>query len=313
MRALAVLMEAPETLAVRTISLHPLGEADVRVDVAWSGISTGTERLLWTGRMPPFPGMGYPLVPGYEAVGRIVETGPLARERLGEWVFVAGARCFRDAHGLFGAAAQTLIVPAARAMPVAESLGERGVLVALAATAYHMLAGAQPPELIIGHGVLGRLLARLTIACGAPAPVVWETNAERRGGADGCGYAVVSPDDDDRRDYRAIYDVSGDVGIIDTLIARLARGGELVLGGFYHAPVAFTFPPAFQREARLRVAAEWQPADLDATLALIASRALDLSGLVTDVRPVRDAHAAYDTAFNDPRCLKMAIDWRDAA
>jgi 3-hydroxyethyl bacteriochlorophyllide a dehydrogenase len=313
MKALAVLMEAPETLSVRTLSLHPLGDADVRVEVAWTGISTGTERLLWTGRMPPFPGMGYPLVPGYEAVGRIVETGPLARDRLGEWVFVGGARCYKDAHGLFGAAAQTLIVPAARALPVAESLGERGVLVALAATAYHMLAGAQPPELIIGHGVLGRLLARLTIACGAPAPVVWETNAGRRAGAEGRGYAVVSPDDDDRRDYRAIYDVSGDAGIIDTLIARLARGGELVLGGFYHAPVAFTFPPAFQREARLRIAAEWQPDDLDATLALIASRALDLTGLVTDVRPVRDAHAAYDTAFNDPRCLKMAIDWRDAA
>jgi 3-hydroxyethyl bacteriochlorophyllide a dehydrogenase len=306
-------MEAPEQLAVRSISLHPIGEADVRVDVAWSGISTGTERLLWTGRMPPFPGMGYPLVPGYEAVGRIVEAGPLATDRLGQWVFVAGARCFEDAHGLFGAAAQTLIVPAARALPVAESLGERGVLVALAATAYHMLAGGAPPELIIGHGVLGRLLARLTLACGAPAPVVWETNPDRRSGAEGRGYAVVSPDADDRRDYRTICDVSGDVGIIDTLIARLARGGELVLGGFYHAPVAFTFPPAFQREARLRVAAEWQPADLDATLALIASRALDLSGLVTDVRPVREARAAYDTAFNDPRCLKMAIDWRDAA
>ena len=34
------------------------------MDVEWSGISTGTERLLWSGRMPPFPGLGYPLVPG---------------------------------------------------------------------------------------------------------------------------------------------------------------------------------------------------------------------------------------------------------
>jgi bacteriochlorophyllide a dehydrogenase len=43
----------------------------VVVDVEWSGISTGTERLLFTGRMPPSPGMGYPLVPGYESVGRV--------------------------------------------------------------------------------------------------------------------------------------------------------------------------------------------------------------------------------------------------
>ena len=49
------------------------------MDIEWSGISTGTEKLLWSGRMPPFPGMGYPLVPGYESVGRIVA----GRRRLG--------------------------------------------------------------------------------------------------------------------------------------------------------------------------------------------------------------------------------------
>ena len=53
---------------------------DVVVDIEYSGISTGTERLLWTGRMPAFPGMGYPLVPGYESVGRVVGCG---RERQG--------------------------------------------------------------------------------------------------------------------------------------------------------------------------------------------------------------------------------------
>jgi bacteriochlorophyllide a dehydrogenase len=30
-----------------------------------------------------------------------------------------------------------------------------------------------------------------------------------------------------------------------------------VLAGFYTEPLAFAFPPAFMKEARLRVAAEW--------------------------------------------------------
>ena len=46
----------------------PAADDEIVVDVEFSGISTGTERLLWDGRMPPFPGMGYPLVPGYESV-----------------------------------------------------------------------------------------------------------------------------------------------------------------------------------------------------------------------------------------------------
>ena len=37
-----------------------------------------TEKLLWNGTMPHFPGMGYPLVPGYESVGRVIEAGPKA-------------------------------------------------------------------------------------------------------------------------------------------------------------------------------------------------------------------------------------------
>ena len=62
------------------------------VDIDFSGISTGTERLLWNGRMPMFPGMGYPLVPGYESVGRVVQAGPKAQHKVGSTVFVPGCR-----------------------------------------------------------------------------------------------------------------------------------------------------------------------------------------------------------------------------
>ena len=58
MDTLAVVFEQPNSLSLRRLGLNAPGEADVVVDVRWSGISTGTERLLWTGRMPPFPGLG---------------------------------------------------------------------------------------------------------------------------------------------------------------------------------------------------------------------------------------------------------------
>jgi 3-hydroxyethyl bacteriochlorophyllide a dehydrogenase len=291
--------------------LEPIGASDVLVEIHWSGVSTGTEKLLWTGDMPSFPGMGYPLVPGYESVGRIVEAGADARSRIGEWVFVPGANCYKDARGLFGGSARRVVIPAARALPVSESLGRDGVLFALAATALHALNGGEPPELIVGHGVLGRLLARLTVASGAPAPVVWDINRDRQDGAR--GYAVIHPEDDERCDYRAIYDVSGDASGLDGLIARLAHGGEIVLAGFYHQPLSFAFPQAFQREARLRIAAEWRPDDLAATRALIESDALALDGLITTVRPAADAVEAYPAAFDDPDCLKMVLDWSDCA
>jgi len=308
--ALAVVLERPEQLTLSRLNLSTPGEEDVTVDMEWSGISTGTERLLYTGRMPPFPGLGYPLVPGYESVGRVVEAGARAGHCIGERVFVPGARCFGEVRGLFGGAASTVVVPGARVTRINENLAEEGVLLALAATAYHALtlSNSHFPELIVGHGVLGRLIARLGLRLGFTAPVVWETNPNRRDGA--LGYTVLAPEDDPRRDYRVICDVSGDSAVLDTLIARLAPGGEIVLAGFYSEPLSFAFPAAFLREARIRVAAEWRPSDLVAVNALVDSGALDLSGLITHRHEATEASQAYRTAFSDPSCLKMILDWR---
>lgn len=310
---LAVVFEQPERLALKRLGLVPPGAEDVVVDVEWSGISTGTERLLWSGRMPPFPGLGYPLVPGYESVGRVARAGERTGLRVGERVFVPGARCFGDVRGLFGGAAAHLVVPGSRAVPIDERLEERGVLLALAATAYHAISapGGRRPDLIVGHGVLGRLLARLAALDVGAEPVVWEQNPERAGGAG--DYQVLNPDADPRRDYQSIYDVSGDPAILDSLIARLAAGGEIVLAGFYSQPLSFSFPPAFMREARIRVAAEWRESDLHAVKGMVESGRLSLDGLITHRREATDADAAYRTAFGDPACLKMVLDWRGLA
>lgn len=310
LEAMAVVLTRPEHIALSRVPIADPGDADVVVDVEWSGISTGTEKLLFTGRMPDFPGMGYPLVPGYEAVGRIAAAGPQSGATVGARVFVPGARCFGDLRGLFGASASRLVVPGARTVPIADDLGERGVLLALAATAYHTLRLPHAlPDLIVGHGVLGRLLARLALALGAPPTTVWETNPQRRHGAE--GYRVCDPADDDGK-YRTIYDVSGDGSILDRLIARLSHGGEIVLAGFY-STLSFAFPAAFMREARLRIAAEFQDGDVAAVNALLANGLLSLDGLITHRADPARADDAYRTAFGDPDCLKMILDWKGRA
>jgi 3-hydroxyethyl bacteriochlorophyllide a dehydrogenase len=297
----AVVLSRPERLAINRLELTPPGAADVIVDVAYSGISTGTERLLFEGRMPAFPGMGYPLVPGYESVGRIADG-----KRAGQMVFIPGATCFKGARGLFGATASRLVVPAAKAVPIDSTLGARGVLMALAATAQHVIAGGSVPDLIVGHGVVGRLLGRLAVAAGGE-PVVWETQPSRMGGA--TGYRVSHPTNDPRRDYKCICDASGDSTLLDSLIGRIAPGGEIVLAGFYSERLSFAFPMAFMREARFRVAAQWQPADLETVRIMTGDGTLSLDGLISHHSGVDDANAAYRTAFGDPACLKMILDW----
>lgn len=297
----AIVLEAPGQVGLRALGLVPPGETDLLIQVARSGVSAGTERLLYEGRMPAFPGMGYPLVPGYESVGTVIEGSP---EWAGRTVFVPGSNAFQGARGLFGGSAKYVVLPAARAVAVPDALADDGILLALAATAWHAVAGGAMPDLIVGHGVLGRLIARLAVANGA-APVVWETQAGRRGGAH--GYTVIDPAGDTAR-YATIVDASGDAALLDTLVMRLAPGGEIVLAGFYDR-LSFAFAPAFMREARLRIAAQFTPADLTAVTAMVVDGRLNLAGLVTHVADARDAATAYPKAFGDPACLKLVLDW----
>ena len=309
----AVLLKGPKDLDVDTLTLTAPGAEDLVIEIEHSGISSGTEKLNWSGEMPPFPGMGYPLVPGYEAVGEIVEAPRGSQFKVGERVFVPGANCYDGAFGLFGGAASRVVSAPDRVTRIDSGHGASGALLALAATARHAMAGLNKsvPDLIVGHGVLGRLLARLTIAAGAPAPMVWEIDESRRKGAQ--GYEVLSPEDDPRRDYTSVYDASGSVEVLNDLVGRLAKGGEIVLAGFYTTPISFAFPPAFMKEARFRVAAEWTHDDLAATRALVEGGQLSLDDLITHQARHENARAAYHQAFTDPDCLKMILNWKDVS
>lgn len=313
MHATAVILERPGAIALGDVVLNDPTDKDVVVDIELSGISTGTEKLLWSGRMPSFPGMGYPLVPGYESVGRVVEAGQRSGRRVGDRVFVPGAACYRDVRGLFGGAASRVVVPGRRVAVADETLGSEAVLLALAATAYHAVSPdtRRPPQLVVGHGVLGRLVARIAVATGVEDVTVWETDPARRAGAE--GYRVTCAEEDDRRDYSRICDVSGNATVLDTLVSRMSRRGEVVLAGFYEGRIDFAFAPAFMREASFRIAAEWRPSDLQGVRALLDEGRLSLDGLITHRSVPADVDGAYRSAFTDPGCLKMILDWRQAA
>jgi 3-hydroxyethyl bacteriochlorophyllide a dehydrogenase len=263
--------------------------------------------------MPPFPGLAYPLVPGYESVGRVVSSGDETQLEVGQQVFVPGSRGFTDVHGLFGGAARSLVVPAERLVLLPSEVESKGVLLALAATACHALRRIEDlgaPELIIGHGALGRLVARACMARYQVTPTVWDTSPERREGEH--SYLVLDPAEDDRRDYQRVCDVSGSSTIIDQAVKHLSKGATVLLAGFYAAPIEFDFPAAFMREIDIRISAEWQPDDMQTALELVSGGDLSLSGIITHDHPYDSAETAYQQAFSDPRCLKMVLDWRDA-
>ena len=310
----AVVMSEPGSLSIQPVDLKSPSKEDVVIKINYSGISTGTEKLFYNGKMPQFPGMGYPLVPGYESTGEVVQAPKDSNLKVGDMVFVPGADCYSGSvKSLFGGAARMIISAPNRLIKIDSTMGCNGALFALAATARHAIAGFgnKMPDVIVGHGVLGRLLARLVILAGEKPPIVWEKNILRHSGA--TDYEVVLPEYDERSDYDCIFDVSGDSEILDSLIGRVRKGGEVVLAGFYPERLGFGFAQAFLKEVSLRVSAEFTPEDVATTKLLIEDGSLSFDGLISDVYSAKNANEAYNIAFNNAECLKMVLDWRNAA
>ena len=140
MKTTAVVLKEPEHIALSVLDLTKPSQDDAIVDIAWSGVSTGTERLLWSGSDAAVPRHGLSAGSGLRGRRPRDESARHSPLRAGQMVFVPGARCYGDVRGLFGAASSRVVVPANKLVPIDEQLGEQGILLALAATAYHALS-----------------------------------------------------------------------------------------------------------------------------------------------------------------------------
>ncbi len=178
--ARALWITGPRRAALREEALPPPGPDQLLVRTLHSGISRGTERLVFEGRVPEseharmraplqagdFP---FPVKYGYCAVGR-VEAGPAAR--IGETVF-----CLAPHQDRF-------LAPAALCMPLPPGLPPaRAVLGANMETALNILWDAAPllgeRALVIGAGVVGLLVARLLARMPGVAVAVHDTDGAK--------------------------------------------------------------------------------------------------------------------------------------
>ena len=158
----ALWCEAKQKLSLRTELLCPVMDGEVHLEALWSGVSRGTERLVFQGKIPPSeqermqcPHHGgsfdFPVKYGYGFVGRIVDPkGP----NLGNIVFCLHPH---QTHA---------VVPAESVCQVPSAVPpRRAILAANMETALNVVwdsrLTAGDRVLVVGAGVVGMLIAWL--------------------------------------------------------------------------------------------------------------------------------------------------------
>lgn len=187
-RARAFWVTGPSQGEIREQALPPRGADQLRVHALYSGISRGTETLVFRGGVPasqqhvmrcPFQegAFPWPVKYGYSAVGR-VEQGP--SELHGRTVFALHPH-------------QTdFVLPIAAALPLPDGVpAGRAVLAANMETALNGVwdAGLGPGDrvCVLGGGVVGLLVAYLAARTIGASPLLVDPDASKAGAAAALG------------------------------------------------------------------------------------------------------------------------------
>lgn len=319
MQTHAIVIPEPNRIELREVELTEPGPDDLVVATAYTSISAGTERMLLAGRLP-HPMLSFPIVPGYETVGRVVAAGAgVPAGWLDRWVYVGGARCFTGVNPAWGGQSATLIADYRRVVPLAGVPPQQGVLLALAATALHGIDLLLPAEaattaarvLVLGQGPVGQIAARLARQRGAWVAVTdREPSRLERSAADVVAQAGAAPlTEQVGGPVQAIVEATGSMQALADALPLLADGGTVLLLGYYDE-LRLPYMPLFLKQARLLTAREWAPGDLQRCHDLIAAGALDVASLITHQLSVEQVSEAYHTALHDPACLKLVMEWQ---
>jgi 3-hydroxyethyl bacteriochlorophyllide a dehydrogenase len=311
--ARAIVFASTGKLEMRTVGLREAAPDEATIDTHFSSISAGTERLIFGGKLPGFPQLRFPLIPGYEAAGIVSAVGSdVTGIRVGDEVFAGGSMCYVDASGVFGGQSSRLIKKAAQLVRLDGIPLAHAPILALAATSLHGVRRlgdvAGKTVVVLGMGAIGALAARFLKAAGARV-ICADTRPERLDPALGEQFDLSTGTlDHFVRDADAVVEATGISRAIATCARVCKSGGKIVLLSYYDELVT-PYVDCFVKEVDLLVAREWSHPDLIAARDAIAAGTIDVRSLAEHVVPVDAYERAYRTAFEDPSVLKVILRW----
>jgi len=297
---------------IRELPTPQPAAGEVIVTTLFSGISSGTERLIYRGEFPEglalddtIDALGgefrYPFPYGYACVGEVKDWhGP---------VFA-----FRPHQDVFSARLDDLI-PLPAVDPVSATmfpLVETALQVTLDAG-----TGYRDRVIVLGAGVLGLLVALLLQRSGQRA-LCAEPQAWRRALATSLGVTAVAPEELAKEEVPLVIDASGNPGAPAMALNMLAHEGTLLVASWFGIkPVVLPLGGAFHRR-RLTIRSTQVstiPATLSARWTLQRRRTeaaellpeLPLAQLCTHVFPFSKAGEAFRAVDESKPGLMHAV------
>lgn len=325
----AAVYHGPRDIRVEEIPTPKAGPGDVVFQVKYCGVC-GTDVHIYNGEGGAFP-VPVPLVPGHEYSGVVAEVGAgVTRLKVGDRVSAdpndACGGCYFCKNGkphfcqhitsygttVNGGFAEYLRIPARQVYKIADDLGfMEAAMTEPMACCLHGIdlcdIKVGSTVLVIGAGPIGLIMMQLAKYSGAARLIMSEPVAEKRELAKKLGATLtVDPLHEDLAKILAGY--TENVDCVIECVGNIHTEEQAVQLAGYGATVSFfglsgpepTFPlhPDDVYKKELRITSSFiLPNTFLRSIAMLESKSIDLTSIVSDVLPLED----LVKAFTDPK------------
>jgi 2-desacetyl-2-hydroxyethyl bacteriochlorophyllide A dehydrogenase len=326
MEALAIVFRKPNKPVLESVELPEPQADELVVATAFSGVSIGTERSIFTGERTH--NGTFPLVGGYMASGTVEWVGEAVSGFVrGDRVVCTGARLLEALNSVWGGHSSRQIVRAGSAMKIPEScsLTEAAmfVLPGVGLNAVNMADITMDDTVLIqGQGLIGQFCGQWCRNRGARV-ITLEPDPSRRalshryvtqyaldpgiGNVDQMVEQIT-----EGRGPSVVVEATGAKWLVDSASRFLRRGGKMVFLSWYPDEVSLDFRAFHDNQATAYFPTGFGGmVATRAVLGALASGAIVLGDNLTHVCPYHNAPDGYRRIIEgDGSVLGMVIDWQ---
>ncbi|KAI0711384.1 GroES-like protein [Earliella scabrosa] len=335
----ALYYSAPHKFEIKEVPIPKCGDNDLLLKVTLCGVC-GTDGHIHEGEFIS----KFPLIPGHEAIGKVVEKGKNVKDfeigdRIVADVGISCDNCFYcrrgnavlcenfNAHGvtLDGGFAEYIVYHERKCYKIKNLTDEESTLLEPAACAIHGLDKLNPPVgvdvLLLGAGPTGLILSQLLKLNGAHRVVLAANKgikmdiAKQLNAADeyieldrqNPGPQWEQLKKDNPYGFDIVVEATGVEKVAQDSINYVRRGGTILIYGVYNNSALLHWPPSKIFGDEIRIIGSFSQAYcFPRAVAYLDGGKVNVKGMVTDVFKLEDYQAALDK-MNSRGALKIAI------
>jgi bacteriochlorophyllide a dehydrogenase len=313
--AQAIVLQKANKLKLQSAAYDAGEPGDVLVKTIASTITPGFDRLLLTNKAVSSRVFKYPIMPGSEAIGQIIKTGPAVPDlHPGDFVYAFRGDRWAGIESYAGCHAETIPTSHLNVFTLGRTPVQRDLLIGLLAYAVSAVEkvpiNASSRILVLGLGSVGLMVVEYLHSLGYRHVDAVETFSIR-GQLSHAEHIAFDIDDftpEFNNCYDLIFETTGRILMVEKAARLMKQQAVVLLMGNYEV-MAYDYRLIQHKEPVIFCSSIATVSHLEKASVILDSARLDSEKFFTNVFPVSQYELAYRRALDSKDSIKTVLSW----